>query len=257
MPLFRRGKKAEKEEKQIVASIKEVPRHEEAISFLSDWIEVEYEIIRTPLPYDVYGDVLVEAAMDKTRVSVLFPSSINARANFQNYLKLKLNSLDAGFSPDGVAIVGLRKTIINRKYPDGYVSCMEDVYGISWKTIQSLVNKTKAFPILLIGNQLTFCVAPIKFETSPLEMAWEKGKYNPKSKMPVSIVRKMDISLDLNRLISQVKDGGIVVIYSCPNCGGKLKIGKDTSAESLNVCEYCGTKIEAMELADFLRTALS
>lgn len=63
--------------------------------------------------------------------------------------------------------------------------------------------------------------------------------------------------VDLNKLIQQVKDGGIVVVYRCPHCGGKLKIGKRTSVKSLKVCEHCGSEIEAMELADFLRTALS
>jgi len=65
------------------------------------------------------------------------------------------------------------------------------------------------------------------------------------------------VVVDLNKLIQQVKNGGIVVAYRCPNCGGKLEIGKDTSAESLKVCKYCGSQIEAMDLANFLRTALS
>jgi len=71
------------------------------------------------------------------------------------------------------------------------------------------------------------------------------------------IVRKTNISVDLNALLQQAKDGGIVVVYRCPNCGGKLKVGKDASVESLKVCEHCGSDIEAIELADFLKTALS
>lgn len=67
----------------------------------------------------------------------------------------------------------------------------------------------------------------------------------------------MDISVDLNVLLKQVKDGGIVAVYRCPHCGGKLKIGKDTSLKSLETCEHCGSEIEAMVLADFLRVALS
>lgn len=63
--------------------------------------------------------------------------------------------------------------------------------------------------------------------------------------------------MDLNTLLKQVRDGGIVVIYRCPSCGGKLKVGKDTSVESLKVCEHCGSEIETIELADFLKTALS
>jgi len=70
-------------------------------------------------------------------------------------------------------------------------------------------------------------------------------------------VKKVDIVVNLNELLQQVKNGGIVVIYRCPHCGGKLKIGKDTSVEALKVCEYCGSEIEVMEIADFLKTALS
>jgi DNA-directed RNA polymerase subunit RPC12/RpoP len=71
------------------------------------------------------------------------------------------------------------------------------------------------------------------------------------------IVKKMDISVNLNELLRQVKDGGIVVVYRCPHCGGKLKIGKDTRIDSLKICEYCGSEIETVDLADFLKTALS
>lgn len=65
------------------------------------------------------------------------------------------------------------------------------------------------------------------------------------------------VVVDLNKLIQQVRDGGIVAVYRCPHCGGKLKIDKDASVESLKVCEHCGSEIEVMELADFIRTALS
>jgi len=64
-------------------------------------------------------------------------------------------------------------------------------------------------------------------------------------------------TLDLNELIRQVGEGGIVVVYRCPNCGAKLKISKDTNVETLKVCEHCGSEIETVDLADSLRTALS
>lgn len=70
-------------------------------------------------------------------------------------------------------------------------------------------------------------------------------------------IRKTEVVVDLNKLLQQVRDGGIVAAYRCPHCSGKLKISKDTTAESLKVCPYCGSEIEVMELADFLRTALS
>jgi DNA-directed RNA polymerase subunit RPC12/RpoP len=71
------------------------------------------------------------------------------------------------------------------------------------------------------------------------------------------LIRKTDISINLNALLNQVRDGGIVVVYRCPHCGGALKIGKDTNVEALKTCQHCGSEIQAMDLADFLRTALS
>lgn len=71
------------------------------------------------------------------------------------------------------------------------------------------------------------------------------------------VVRKTHISLNLNALLQQIKDGGIVVVYRCPHCGGTLKIGKETSTESLRVCQHCGSEIKSMDIADFLKTALS
>jgi DNA-directed RNA polymerase subunit RPC12/RpoP len=71
------------------------------------------------------------------------------------------------------------------------------------------------------------------------------------------IVKQTDIRVDLNKLLQQLKDGGIVVLYRCPNCNATLKINKDTSVESLRTCEHCGSEIGTMNLADFLKTALS
>jgi rubrerythrin len=71
------------------------------------------------------------------------------------------------------------------------------------------------------------------------------------------IVKQTVVSVDLNNLLQQIKDGGIVAVYRCPHCNGNLKIGKETTIDSLRVCPYCGSDIRAMELADFLRTALS
>jgi hypothetical protein len=70
-------------------------------------------------------------------------------------------------------------------------------------------------------------------------------------------VKKTDISLNLNALLQQIKDGGIVAIYRCPHCNGKLKIGDKSTLKSIRTCEHCGSEIEAMDLADFLKTALS
>ena len=70
-------------------------------------------------------------------------------------------------------------------------------------------------------------------------------------------VKKTEVKVDLNNLLKQVAEEGIVAVYRCPHCGGRLKIGKDTAATNLRVCEHCGSEIETMDLADFLKTVLS
>lgn len=70
-------------------------------------------------------------------------------------------------------------------------------------------------------------------------------------------VKKTDVSLNLNTLLKQIADGGIVAVYRCPNCGGKLKIGNNTTLQSIRTCEHCSSEIETVELVDFLKTVLS
>lgn len=71
------------------------------------------------------------------------------------------------------------------------------------------------------------------------------------------MVKKTDVAINLNALLQQVKDGGIVAIFRCPHCGGKLKVGDKTTLNSLKNCEHCGSEIESMDLAEFLKTVLS
>ncbi len=71
------------------------------------------------------------------------------------------------------------------------------------------------------------------------------------------VVKSTNVSLNLNQLLQQVKDGGIVAVYRCPHCGGKLKVDKSVDISKLKICEHCGSEIEAIDLADFLKTALS
>ncbi len=70
-------------------------------------------------------------------------------------------------------------------------------------------------------------------------------------------VKQTGVTVDLNRLLQQVKDGGIVAVYRCPHCLERFKVDGETTLSSLKTCQYCGTKIEALDLVDFLKTALS
>lgn len=260
MPIFGRKKP---NNTQLAASIRDVPNYYDAVKFLRDWFDHEVVVERVPgLIY--YGNLEFEAAWNtdtKARVWMLLPSSMNDKANFDDFLKLPLSSLDAGVY-NGTLVVGRRKTIINRIYVDGFIHCMEEVYGYSWQKIRAIVNKSKIFPILLTTDILSFSVAPIVGTDKNIhELSWETGKYNPKSKILSQqkdiTIKKFDISIDLNKLLKQIKDGGIVVVYRCPHCGAALKVGKNTKIEQLRLCEHCGSEIESMDIADFLKTALS
>lgn len=70
-------------------------------------------------------------------------------------------------------------------------------------------------------------------------------------------VKTTEVSVDLNKLLKQVKDGGLVVLYRCPHCDGNLKIGKDSKVEGLRHCNYCGSEIKTVDLVEYLKTALS
>jgi DNA-directed RNA polymerase subunit RPC12/RpoP len=70
-------------------------------------------------------------------------------------------------------------------------------------------------------------------------------------------IKKMEIMVDLNKLLAQIRDGGMVAVYKCPNCGGKLKVGKDATLEKFRRCEYCSHEIQTADFADFLKDVLS
>ena|ERR1035437_8202831 len=59
------------------------------------------------------------------------------------------------------------------------------------------------------------------------------------------IVKQTDISVNLNELLKQVKQGGIVAIYRCPHYNGTLKVNDKKSLESLKNCEHCGSEIDS------------
>jgi uncharacterized protein (DUF983 family) len=124
-------------------------------------------------------------------------------------------------------------------------------------------------PVSILWNRLVIYTRLIQakhFETlrefenaakiyKSLGMYEEAGKV--RAKRDELTVKRTDVSLNLNALLKQIKDGGIVAIYRCPHCGGKLKVGSKTTLKSLRTCEHCGSEIEAVDLADFLKTALS
>lgn len=89
----------------------------------------------------------------------------------------------------------------------------------------------------------------------------KRGKYEEAGRIRAKgreiVVKQTSVSVNLNSLLRQIAEQGIVAVYRCPHCGGRLKISKGTSEANLRVCEHCGSEIETMDLADFLKTAIS
>jgi len=89
----------------------------------------------------------------------------------------------------------------------------------------------------------------------------QHGEYEEAGKMRLKgreiHVKNTNVNVDLNALLRQIAEGGIVAVYRCPHCGAKLKVGKETTIASLRTCEHCSSEIETMDMVDFLKTALS
>jgi lysine biosynthesis protein LysW len=121
-----------------------------------------------------------------------------------------------------------------------------------------LFNKVHTHALLQLAANVEAAGRPLdaaKIYEKNLKMYDKARELREKDKQVV--VRRTDILVNLNELLRQVKDGGIVAVYRCPHCGGKLKIDKNVTMDKLRVCEHCGSEIEIMNLADFLRTVLS
>lgn len=60
------------------------------------------------------------------------------------------------------------------------------------------------------------------------------------------------VHVNVNDLIEQIRKAGISTDYSCPTCGGHIRISGETSLARLTSCEFCGSVIQTTDLVDFL-----
>ncbi len=85
------------------------------------------------------------------------------------------------------------------------------------------------------------------------EMYEEAGRVRAQGE--VIRVKETKVSVDLNDLLKRAKDGGFVVVYRCPNCGGNIRISGDTNVDSLRTCQYCGAIMKTIDLVEYLKSA--
>jgi DNA-directed RNA polymerase subunit RPC12/RpoP len=65
------------------------------------------------------------------------------------------------------------------------------------------------------------------------------------------------VTLNLNALIRQLGERGFTITYHCSNCGAPVSISGETKAEAVQYCSYCGSRIETIDLANFIKKYLS
>lgn len=64
------------------------------------------------------------------------------------------------------------------------------------------------------------------------------------------------MSVDVNELLEQLKQGGITTTYKCTNCGATIPIDGQTDANGLKFCGFCGTAIQIHDLTEVLKKVL-
>lgn len=61
-----------------------------------------------------------------------------------------------------------------------------------------------------------------------------------------------NVSVNMNQLIDQVRQGGLALAYKCPNCGGSININGDFDP-GMRVCAYCGTPLDTTVIASMIK----
>lgn len=64
------------------------------------------------------------------------------------------------------------------------------------------------------------------------------------------------VSVNLNDLLDKLREGGLAVPYKCRICGAVMTIDKNSKAESLTRCAYCGTATNTDALLAIVQDAL-
>ncbi len=170
--------------KEKARSIRDVPDWEKAMSLLSERLGEEYEVANSQLPLGIFGRSEFEILRDKRNHTTLYPSSLNSHASFNRfrYVKESLEKLDAGFVPDGTGtqVVGRFDSFVDRRFLDGFVGCMSNVYNNSWETMHVWIHgrlQPRALPVFFVSEPLTITISPYIFSNQRLEPT---AKYQPK-----------------------------------------------------------------------------
>ena len=60
------------------------------------------------------------------------------------------------------------------------------------------------------------------------------------------------VSVDLNRILDQIRKEGLSIPYKCNSCGSSMRIDSQTQTAWLTTCSHCGSTYDRGQLTDFL-----
>ena len=64
------------------------------------------------------------------------------------------------------------------------------------------------------------------------------------------------VPVNLNDMIERLRDGGLAVPFKCRCCGARITVDRDSNAEDLKRCQYCGSATNTERLQDLIQQAL-
>ncbi|HEY3419143.1 MAG TPA: hypothetical protein VGK23_01150 [Methanomassiliicoccales archaeon] len=83
-----------------------------------------------------------------------------------------------------------------------------------------------------------------------LTMFEEAGHVRKKALHELNTSR--NVSVNMNQLLDQVRQGGLALAYKCPSCGGSIRIDKDYNP-GMKICGYCGTPLDTSVIASLIQ----
>ena len=64
------------------------------------------------------------------------------------------------------------------------------------------------------------------------------------------------MTVDVNKLLEQLREGHVATTYNCTNCGAGINVDGKTDANGLRFCNFCGSAIQIHDLVNVIQKVL-
>jgi DNA-directed RNA polymerase subunit RPC12/RpoP len=80
----------------------------------------------------------------------------------------------------------------------------------------------------------------------------EAGRVRKKAQETIT----KNLTVDVNQLLEQLREGNISTTYNCANCGADIAIDGKTDANGLRFCNFCGSAIKIQDLTEVIQKVI-